>query len=87
MNTCRFPWGVCPMHGASLTSSGGRTWCRTCRRAWGYNRLATPCGEAVRWQLTDQHGVSEAVCDGHAAAARAQLVGARISPLNDQEGK
>lgn len=80
---CRLPWGVCPEHGASLVSSGGRTQCRTCRRSWNYDRLAMPCRETVRWLLADQSGTTRHVCDGHATAARRQLVGARLSLLSD----
>jgi hypothetical protein len=33
---CRVSWGVCPEHGNTLTSSAGKTWCRTagCDRTW-----------------------------------------------------
>ena len=26
--TCSTPWGVCPAHGNTLASSGGKTWCQ-----------------------------------------------------------
>ncbi|WP_165966480.1 hypothetical protein [Actinomadura sp. 7K507] len=47
--------------------------------------MALPCREAARWLLTDQAGDTRHVCDGHATAARAQLIGAHVVPLPDRE--
>jgi hypothetical protein len=81
--TCSIPWGACPEHGATLASSGGRTWCRVtrCRRRWDWDRMGLPCNEPARWLVTDSAGASGAMCDGHAADARQRLDGARIQPL------
>jgi outer membrane murein-binding lipoprotein Lpp len=81
--TCEIPWGVCPEHGATLRSSGGRTWCGAtmCHREWAYNRMDLPCTGPARWRVTDQQGAARLVCDGHALDARARLVGAILRPL------
>lgn len=81
--TCEVPWGACPVHGATLAGSGGRSWCRTagCGRAWDYDRDGLPCTEPARWRVTDQDGDSGPMCDGHATDARRRLDGARITPL------
>lgn len=81
--SCSIAWGVCPVHGNTLTSTGGNTWCTVtgCGRTWRYDRLAMPCAEPARWQLTDREGTQARLCDGHAADARTRLVGATIDPL------
>ena len=81
--SCTIPWGVCPEHGNTLTSTGGKTRCIVagCGRTWGYDRLAMPCAEPARWKLTDQHGAKALLCDGHACDARARLEGATVVPL------
>lgn len=80
---CRVPWGVCPDHGATLSSSGGRAWCRTCRRSWGYDRLGLPCAEPVLARVVDADGVEVRMCAGHTLDARSRLVGATITLLAD----
>jgi hypothetical protein len=37
---CPVPWGVCPEHGNTLTSTARKTWCRAvgCGRTWAYDR-------------------------------------------------
>lgn len=54
--TCGVPWGVCPEHGNTLISSGGRTWCRdaSCQRTWDYDRSGLPCTEPAHWTVTDR---------------------------------
>jgi hypothetical protein len=81
--SCTIPWGVCPAHGNTLTSTGGKTWCTItgCGRTWDYDRLAMPCAEPARWKLTDQHGAKVLACDGHARDARNRLEGATVVPL------
>lgn len=78
--TCTVPWGVCPEHGNTLTSTGGKTWCRVicCGRTWNYDRAGLPCIEPARWRVTDQHGDSSVMCGGHALDARKRLEGARV---------
>ncbi len=77
---CLVPWGVCPEHGNTLTSTGGKTWCRAvgCGRTWDYDRVGLPGTEPARWTVTDQRGTSLAMCDGHALDARQRLDGARV---------
>ena len=77
---CPVPWGVCPEHGNTLTSSGGKTWCREirCARRWDYDRVGLPCVEPARWKVTDRHGGSLVVCDGHALDASKHLEGAQV---------
>jgi len=80
---CLVRWGVCPEHGNTLTSSGCKTWCRdvSCDRTWGYDRVGLPCIEPARWTVTDKHGQSSLMCDGHAFDARDRLEGARVELL------
>ncbi len=87
--SCVIPWGVCPEHGNTLTSTGGKTWCTTprCGRAWGHDRLAMSCAEPARWKLTDQHGAEALLCDGHALDARNRLEGAMVVPLDPPPGR
>jgi len=81
--SCSIPWGVCPQHGNTLTSTAGKTWCRAagCGRTWGYDRLGMPCAEPARWKVTDLEGSEGLLCDGHALDARQRLEGARVVPL------
>jgi hypothetical protein len=81
--SCVIPWGVCPQHGNTLRSTGGKTWCTItgCGHVWGYDRLAMPCAEPARWQLTDREGAEALLCDGHARDARTRLEGSTIIPL------
>lgn len=81
--SCAMPWGVCPDHGNTLASSGGRTWCQLpdCGRRWDYDRMGMPCEEPARWRLRDSAGDGAEVCDGHAADARERLEGAVLEPL------
>jgi hypothetical protein len=81
--TCAVPWGVCPEHGNTLTSNGGRTWCRDahCDRTWSYDHVGLPCTEPVRWTVTDQDGDTVFMCDSHALDATKRLDGAQAAPL------
>jgi len=81
--TCSIPWGACPAHGNTLTSTGGKTWCRHlgCDRTWDYDRGGLPCTEPARWMVTDQHGAGGVMCTGHGKDARERLLGATIVPL------
>lgn len=80
---CGADWGVCPEHGATLRSSGGRSWCPTpgCGREWGYDRMGLPCTEHAAFTVADSGGKAMALCAGHARHARDVLVGAVITPL------
>jgi len=86
---CSVPWGACPVHGATLAGSGGRSWCRVprCGRTWDYDRGGLPCAEPASWLVADRHGGSGEMCDGHAADARERLDGAVITPLPRSGGR
>jgi len=77
---CAVPWGVCPDHGNTLTSTSCKTWCRVigCGRTWNYDRVGVPCIEPARWRVTDRHGQARMICDGHALDARKRLEGACV---------
>lgn len=79
---CPVEWGACPDHGATLTSSGGHTWCSTlgCGRRWDYDRHGQPCDEPPLYTVRDQTDAVSRVCRGHARAMKAQLVGAVVTP-------
>ncbi|MFI6031622.1 DUF6292 family protein [Amycolatopsis magusensis] len=64
---CGAPWGICPEHGRSLSSSAGTTCCTAlgCERTWDYDRLGTPCPEPVWAQLSFADGVTARFCEGH----------------------
>jgi hypothetical protein len=72
--------GVCPKHGNTLISTGGKTCCRVieCGRTWSYDRVGLPCIEPAQWRVTDKHGDALVTCDGHALDARKRLEGARV---------
>jgi hypothetical protein len=76
---CAVPWGVCPGHGSTLTSTGGKAWrcVGGCGRKWDYDRVGLPCIEPARWTVTDKHGHAYVTCDGHALDVRKRLEGAR----------
>jgi hypothetical protein len=84
-SVCTVPWGVCPEHGNTLTSSGGRTRCTRCIRVWNYDRLGVPCGEPLTHQVTDAAGSSFRSCQGHAMDATERLTGATVTPLDSTE--
>jgi hypothetical protein len=77
---CAVPWGICPEHGNTLTSSGRKTWCRVpeCGRTWNYDRVGLPCIEPARWAVTDRYGVRSVMCDSHALDAGKRLESARV---------
>jgi hypothetical protein len=79
-SVCQARWGVCPEHGNTLTSSGGRTRCRRpgCGRIWAGDRLAAHCDEPAVVVVADQAGGRLRLCAGHWADARERLVGARV---------
>ncbi|MEU4549992.1 hypothetical protein [Nonomuraea dietziae] len=82
-DSCAVPWGVCPEHGNTLTSTSGTTRCNAggCGRTWGYNRDNAPCAEPATHRLVDAEGTEALICDGHAIDARNRLIGGRIEPL------
>lgn len=81
--TCAAEWGLCPEHGNTLTSTGGRTWCRRagCRRQWDYDRDRLPCDQPATYHVHDTTGRAIDLCAGHAADARHHLAGARLTPI------
>ncbi|GHH26003.1 hypothetical protein [Streptomyces rubradiris] len=85
---CAVPWGVCPDHGNTLTGTGGRAWCTApaCTRRWGYDRLASPCGEPLTHRVADADGGSFLACTGHAMDASKRLVDGTVTPLGTEDG-
>lgn len=83
-SVCAVPWGVCPEHGNTLTSSGGRTRCTqlACGRSWDYDRLGVPCGEPLTHKVTDAAGGSFLACKAHAMDATERLIGGTVTPLD-----
>ncbi|ALE76875.1 hypothetical protein FRP1_29320 (plasmid) [Pseudonocardia sp. EC080625-04] len=81
---CGADWGVCPEHGNTLTSTGGRSWCTAlgCLRSWGYDRVGLPCTEDVTHELLDSSGGRSLLCAGHALDARARVVGSVVTPID-----
>lgn len=80
---CPADWGVCPDHGATLTSSGGRSACtvRGCARAWDYDRAGLPCSEPVAYEVHHDGEPVVRMCAGHARYAADHLDGgARLVP-------
>jgi hypothetical protein len=77
---CSAQWGVCPEHGNTLSSSGGRSRCRRsgCGRTWQGSRVSTHCDEPVAVIVADQAGGHLRLCVGHWADAQERLIGARV---------
>jgi hypothetical protein len=83
-DACPVQWGACPEHGATLRSTAGRCWCTVpgCLRRWFHDRLAEPCAEPVTHHVVDAEGGGLDLCDGHAADARARILGVTVMPLS-----
>ncbi|MCL6293290.1 hypothetical protein [Streptomyces sp. 43Y-GA-1] len=79
---CTVPWGVCPEHGTTLKSSGGRAWCMdlACLNAWTYDRLDAACTEPATHTIQADNGDRHVVCDGHALTARTQITDGQVLP-------
>lgn len=86
---CGAAWGICPEHGATLRSTGGRSWCSKsrCGREWDHDRAGLPCTEPAAYEVRDAAGAGGLMCAGHAAVARRQLVGARVTVLPAEDGR
>ncbi len=54
---------------------------RRVRPHLGLQPRHSPCAEPVTHRLADAEGTQAPVCDGHAIAAREEVVGGRIEPL------
>jgi hypothetical protein len=77
--TCAAEWGACPVHGATLTSSGGQAWCtaHACELRWDYDRLGLPCSEdAVAFVTFMVEHKETRVCQGHLAHLDKQAIAA-----------
>ncbi|MFK0113982.1 hypothetical protein [Streptomyces sp. NPDC091217] len=87
-SVCSVPWGVCPEHGNTLLSSGGRSRCTrlACARSWDYDRLGVPCGEPLTHKVTDAAGESFLACKAHAMDATERLIGGTVTALDNQDG-
>lgn len=83
--SCPAEWGVCPDHGDTLRSSGGRSWCQApgCGAAWDYDRLGLPCSETATFLVTAPEGDPGFMCRGHARRA-ASIPGFRIEPCEPE---
>ncbi|MFE1335474.1 hypothetical protein [Streptomyces microflavus] len=79
---CTVPWGVCPEHGATLKSTGGRAWCTNlaCLNTWTYDRLDPACTEPATHTIQVDNGDRYVVCDGHALTARTQITDRQVLP-------
>ncbi|MFJ4710137.1 hypothetical protein ACIP6I_35630 [Streptomyces anulatus] len=79
---CTVPWGVCPEHGATLKSTGGRAWCMdlACLNAWTHDRLDAACTEPATHTIQGDNGDRYVVCDGHALTARTQITDGQVLP-------
>lgn len=84
---CGAEWGVCPEHGNTLSSSGGRSWCTAagCGRSWDWDRGGLPCTEPAAFRVLDAGGREMLLCAGHAIAAREQVEGGRVEPIEGEE--
>lgn len=85
---CSAQWGVCPEHGNTLSSSGGRSRCRRpgCGRTWPASRASQHCDEPAAVIVADQAGGQLRRCAGHWADARARLVGATVVQVLTADG-
>jgi hypothetical protein len=85
---CSAQWGVCPEHGNSLSSSGGRSWCRRpgCGRTWPGSRVSQHCDESAVVLVADRAGAQMRLCSGHWADASVVLVGARVVQVFAADG-
>lgn len=74
--SCGQPWGICPMHGDTLTGCPASSWCSepACGRWWNYDRLSAFCSEPVAARLVDLDASSAEVCIGHLPAIRRQML-------------
>lgn len=86
---CAVPWDVCPEHGVTLKSSGGRAWCMdlACLNAWSYDRLDAPCPEPTTHTVQADNGDQYVVCDSHARDARTRLTNGRVLPGLPADGE
>jgi hypothetical protein len=84
---CGAEWGCCPDHGATLSSSSGRSWCTVpgCRLEWSGDRMGLPWAKPPVFRLEDAGGTVGLVCAGHAIAAREQIAGARLLPIEGDD--
>jgi hypothetical protein len=80
---CGLPWGICPEHGNTLSTTAGVSECRVCRRTWNHDRRGRPCQEPVTWKVIDRAGTETRMCDGHVLGARAAAAGATFIRLDE----
>ncbi len=82
--TCKAEWEACPEHGAILTSTRGSSTCRVCGRSWDWDRLGLPCTEPEAFRVQDREGKDMLLCARHAIAAREQMEGATVQPIEPE---
>lgn len=85
---CSAQWGVCPEHGNTLASSGGRSWCRRagCARTWPGSRVSRHCDEPAAVLVADQAGAQMRLCAGHWTDSRVHLVGSTVVQVLAADG-
>jgi hypothetical protein len=71
--SCSLGWGVCPVHGATLVTTEGRSRCVVCGVTWDCDREDQHCREPAAFLM----GVAP-VCRAHGQAAPSS---ARLTPL------
>ncbi|SRR5712691_6458839 len=76
--------GRCAEHGATLTSTRGSSTCCVCGRSWDWDRLGLPCTEPAAFRVQDREGKDMLLCAGHAIAAREQMEGATVQPIEPE---
>jgi len=82
--TCKAEWEACPEHGATLTSTRGSSTCCVCGRSWDWDRLGLPCTEPAAFRVQDREDKDMLLCAGHAIAAREQMEGATVQPIEPE---
>lgn len=71
---CAADWPVCPEHGNTIRSSGGRAWCRVCGQVVLDGRCLLP---ASHWVQQRQRGgiMRISCCDRHTEDAMRRITG------------
>ncbi|HSV65290.1 MAG TPA: hypothetical protein VLJ59_05195 [Mycobacteriales bacterium] len=77
---CSAEWGVCPEHGSTLCSTGGKSWCTSlwCGRSWNTDRVGRHCTEPAAVIAADPNHELMRLCAGHWLDAQERIVGVRL---------
>ena len=68
---CAAGWGVCPLCGPTLKSSGSGAWCQECGRRWEEDLLSEDCrlpAAGVLTQFAGDPGIALCLPHGRAGA-------------------